>query len=166
MKLGTKGRYTMIALTDLALQGEQTVVTLSALSKRQNISVTYLEQLFVKLRRAGFVESVRGPGGGYRLRQSAEAIRVVDVLRAVDENTTITWLPKKTQGAHKKPNKALCGTRAQAMNNRLWEAFNASVYVFLHNITLSDLVANRLTPCQAVPYMVLTLADDEPHALV
>ena len=85
MKLSTKGRYAMVALADLALQPAEDLVPLSALAQRQKISLPYLEQLFVKLRRANLVESVRGPGGGYRLARSASDIRVVDVLSAVDE---------------------------------------------------------------------------------
>ena len=85
MKLSTKGRYAMVALADLALQEEGTLLSLTDLSKRQNISLPYLEQLFVKLRRAGLVESVRGPGGGYRLAKPCAEIRVADILTAVDE---------------------------------------------------------------------------------
>jgi Rrf2 family transcriptional regulator, iron-sulfur cluster assembly transcription factor len=80
MKLSTKGRYAMVALTDLATAPEGTHLSLAELSKRQNISLPYLEQLFVKLRRAGLVESVRGPGGGYRLGRPASEIRVSDIL--------------------------------------------------------------------------------------
>ena len=85
MKLSTKGRYAMVALADLALQGGEDLVSLAEISKRQDISLPYLEQLFVKLRRAGLVESVRGPGGGYKLARSASDIRVSEILGAVDE---------------------------------------------------------------------------------
>ena len=85
MKLSTKGRYAMVALTDIAMQPDGVLVTLGDISKRQDVSLPYLEQLFVKLRRAGLVESVRGPGGGYRLARPASEIRVVDILGAVDE---------------------------------------------------------------------------------
>ena len=85
MKLSTKGRYAVVALADIAMQPSDTLVTLSEISKRQDISLPYLEQLFVKLRRAGLVESVRGPGGGYRLARSPSDIRVSDILKAVDE---------------------------------------------------------------------------------
>jgi Rrf2 family iron-sulfur cluster assembly transcriptional regulator len=85
MKLSTKGRYAMVALTDIALQNPDTLVTLGDISKRQDISLPYLEQLFVKLRRAELVVSVRGPGGGYRLAKHTSEIRVLDVLSAVDE---------------------------------------------------------------------------------
>ena len=88
MKLSTKGRYAMVALVDLALQPKDGLTTLSEISKREDISLPYLEQLFVKLRRADLVESVRGPGGGYRLAKSPSDIRVVDVLAAVDETVS------------------------------------------------------------------------------
>ena len=85
MKLSTKGRYAMIALTDLANHGGDRLVSLSEIAERQDISLAYLEQLFVKLRRAEIVESVRGPGGGYRLARPLERIRVSEILSAVDE---------------------------------------------------------------------------------
>ena len=85
MKLSTKGRYAMIALTDLARQGPDRLVSLSEIAERQDISLAYLEQLFVKLRRAEIVDSVRGPGGGYRLARPVEQIRVSEILAAVDE---------------------------------------------------------------------------------
>ncbi|ARU00922.1 HTH-type transcriptional regulator IscR [Yoonia vestfoldensis] len=88
MKLSTKGRYAMVALADLALQPADALVNLTEISKRQDISLPYLEQLFVKLRRAGLVDSVRGPGGGYRLSRPASDIRVVEILGAVDETVS------------------------------------------------------------------------------
>ena len=88
MKLSTKGRYAMVALADLALQDAQALVNLTEISKRQDISLPYLEQLFVKLRRAGLVESVRGPGGGYRLARPSSDIRVSEILGAVDETVS------------------------------------------------------------------------------
>ena len=144
MKLSTKGRYAVVALADLALQHEGALMNLTELSKRQDISLAYLEQLFVKLRRAELVESVRGPGGGYRLARSASDIRVADILAAVDE--TVSAMHKGagvTGGAS--------GSRAQSMTNRLWEGLSAHVYVFLHQARLSDVVSNELAPCPAVP---------------
>jgi Rrf2 family protein len=89
MKLSTKGRYAMVALADLAMvearSGGDDLVSLAAISKRQDISLPYLEQLFVKLRRAGLVEAVRGPGGGYKLARSATEIRISEVMEAVEE---------------------------------------------------------------------------------
>lgn len=134
----------MIALVDLALEGKQGLVTLAQISERQDISLSYLEQLFVKLRRSGIVESVRGPGGGYKLAKNIDAIRVSEVLEAVDEDMNAL---SKGAGA----SGAASGTRAQSLNNRLWESLSAQVYVFLHDKRLSDLVDNQIAPCPAVP---------------
>ena len=144
MKLSTKGRYAMVALADLAMATEDALLSLGEISKRQDISLPYLEQLFVKLRRAGLVESVRGPGGGYRLARPATEIRVIEVLGAVDETIDALHTGAGASGA-------LSGSRAQSMTNRLWEGLSAHVYVFLHQTRLSDVVANELAPCPAVP---------------
>ncbi|MEY8831229.1 Rrf2 family transcriptional regulator [Sedimentitalea sp. XS_ASV28] len=144
MKLSTKGRYAMAALVDIALQPEDALVTLGDISQRQNISLPYLEQLFVKLRRAELVQSVRGPGGGYRLAKPSTEIRVVDVLGAVDETVDAMHKGAGASGASS-------GSRAQSLTNRLWESMSAHVYVFLHQTRLSDVVRNDLAPCPAVP---------------
>ncbi|WP_040610970.1 Rrf2 family transcriptional regulator [Oceaniovalibus guishaninsula] len=152
MKLSTKGRYAMVALGDLALQPGGALVSLSELSKRQNISLPYLEQLFVKLRREGLVESVRGPGGGYRLARPASDIRISEILSAVDETVSAMQQGAGTTGG-------ASGTRAQSMANRLWEGLSAHVYVFLHQTRLSDVVGNGLAPCPAVP-SILQVVDE------
>ena len=144
MKLSTKGRYAMVAMADLALQKDGAQLPLSELSKRQDISLPYLEQLFVKLRRAGLVASVRGPGGGYRLARPASEIRVVEIFAAVDETVSALHTGAGASGG-------VSGSRAQSMTNRLWESLSAHVYVFLHQTRLSDVVQNDLTPCPAVP---------------
>jgi Rrf2 family iron-sulfur cluster assembly transcriptional regulator len=144
MKLSTKGRYAMIALADLALQPDGALVSLGEISTRQDVSLPYLEQLFVKLRRAGLVESVRGPGGGYRLAKPPVEIRVVDILAAVDETVSAMHKGAGASGG-------ASGSRAQSLTNRLWEGLSANVYVFLHQTRLSDVVQNDLAPCPAVP---------------
>lgn len=144
MKLSTKGRYAMVALADLAMRGAGGVTPLGELAARQNISLPYLEQLFVKLRRAGLVESMRGPGGGYKLARPASEIRVSEILGAVDETVNAMKTGAGAKGG-------LSGSRAQSMTNRLWESLSAHVYVFLHQTRLSDVVDNSLTPCPAVP---------------
>ena len=144
MKLSTKGRYAMVAMADLALSPDDTLTPLSDLSQRQDISLPYLEQLFVKLRRAGLVTSVRGPGGGYRLAKEAAEIRVVEIFAAVDETVSAMHTGAGASGGSS-------GSRAQSLTNRLWEGFSAHVYVFLHQTRLSDVVRNDLTPCPAVP---------------
>ena len=153
MKLSTKGRYAMVALADIALQPKDDLVTLGDISKRQDISLPYLEQLFVKLRRADLVTSVRGPGGGYRLARSASEIRVIDVLAAVDETMDALHKGAGASGA-------ASGSRAQSMTNRLWESLSAHVYVFLHQTRLSDVVGNSLAPCPAVPSL-FSVVDEE-----
>ncbi|MEO0389921.1 MAG: Rrf2 family transcriptional regulator [Pseudomonadota bacterium] len=144
MKLSTKGRYAMVALADLALQPDASLVSLGDIAERQDISLPYLEQLFVKLRRADLVTSVRGPGGGYRLARPASEIRVVDVLSAVDETVDAMHKGAGASGG-------ASGSRAQSLTNRLWEGLSAHVYVFLHQTRLSDVVGNDLAPCPAVP---------------
>ncbi|APX88739.1 Rrf2 family transcriptional regulator [Brevirhabdus pacifica] len=153
MKLSTKGRYAMVALADLAARAEGELTSLVAISKRQDISLPYLEQLFVKLRRAGLVESVRGPGGGYRLARPAAEIRVADILGAVDETVSAMHTGAGASGG-------LSGSREQSMANRLWESLSAHVYVFLHQTRLSDVVGNDLTPCPAVPTL-FAVVDEE-----
>lgn len=152
MKLSTKGRYAMVALADLALQPAGDLVSLGEISRRQDISLPYLEQLFVKLRRAELVESVRGPGGGYRLARPAAEIRVAEVLGAVDETVSAMHTGAGASGG-------VSGSRAQSLTNRLWEGLSAQVYVFLHQTRLSDVVGNDLAPCPAVPTL-FTVVDD------
>ncbi len=144
MKLSTKGRYAMVALADLATARADQMTSLAEISKRQDISLPYLEQLFVKLRRAGLVDSVRGPGGGYRLARAPEEIRVSEVLQAVDETVSAMHTGAGASGG-------VSGSRAQSMTNRLWESLSAHVYVFLHQTRLSDVIGNGLKPCPAVP---------------
>ncbi len=147
MKLSTKGRYAMVALADIALQPGDASVSLGDISERQSVSLPYLEQLFVKLRRADLVTSVRGPGGGYRLSRPAAEIRVVDILTAVDETLDAMHKGAGVSGGHS-------GSRAQSLTNRLWEGLSANVYVFLHQTRLSDVVGNDLVPCPAVPNLL------------
>ncbi|MGR3802301.1 Fe-S cluster assembly transcriptional regulator IscR [Marinibacterium profundimaris] len=153
MKLSTKGRYAMVALADIALQPAEELVTLSAIAQRQKISLPYLEQLFVKLRRANLVVSVRGPGGGYRLARPPAEIRVVDVLSAVDETVDAMHKGAGASGGSS-------GSRAQSLTNRLWEGLSAHVYVFLHQTRLSDVIANDLAPCPAVPNLFAVVDED------
>lgn len=144
MKLSTKGRYAMVALADLATQPSDTLSSLGEISKRQDISLPYLEQLFVRLRRAGLVRSVRGPGGGYALAKDPKEICVSEILEAVEETVSALHTGGGASGG-------ASGTRAQSMTNRLWECLSANVYVFLQQTKLSDVIMNELVPCPAVP---------------
>jgi Rrf2 family transcriptional regulator, iron-sulfur cluster assembly transcription factor len=157
MKLSTKGRYAMVALADLALTearaSAEELVSLAAIARRQDISLPYLEQLFVKLRRAGLVEAVRGPGGGYKLARSPSDIRVSEVMEAVEETVDALHTGAGASGG-------VSGTRAQSLTNRLWEGLSANVYVFLHQTRLSDVIRNEMQPCPAVPAL-FRVVDEE-----
>ncbi|MEO0943614.1 MAG: Rrf2 family transcriptional regulator [Pseudomonadota bacterium] len=144
MKLSTKGRYALVALIDIAFHEQEGLVSIAEVSKRQDISDAYLEQLFAKLRRKGFLASVRGPGGGYRLAQAPNDIRIDKVLAAVDESIDALATGAGAKGG-------VSGSREQSLANRLWEGLSAHVYVFLHNTTLADIMGNSLVPCPAVP---------------
>ena len=158
MKLSTKGRYAMVALADLALAEVQAaksedLMSLAEIAKRQDISLPYLEQLFVKLRRAGLVEAVRGPGGGYKLARTPSDIRVAEILAAVEENVDAMHTGAGAHGG-------VSGTRAQSLTNRLWEGLSAHVYVFLHQTRLSDVIRNEMQPCPAVPALFAVVDED------
>ena len=147
MKLSTKGRYAMVALVDLVLNGSDRLVTLVEISERQDISLAYLEQLFVKLRRSGVVDSVRGPSGGYKLTEAPEKIRISKILSAVDEEMNALSRGAGASGANKE-------TTAHHLTDLLWEQLSANVYVFLHQTRLSDIIFEQLVPCPAVPAFV------------
>ncbi|MFN4170559.1 MAG: Rrf2 family transcriptional regulator [Pseudorhodobacter sp.] len=153
MKLSTKGRYAMVALADLALATTDDLVSLAEISRRQDISLPYLEQLFVKLRRAGLVEAVRGPGGGYRLARTPEEIRISEVMEAGEETVNALHSGAGASGG-------VSGTRAQSLSNRLWEGLSAHVYVFLHQTKLSDVIGNGMKPCPAVPALFRVVDED------
>ena len=138
MRLGTKGRYAVMAMTDLARHGRERAVTLAEIAARQEISQAYLEQLFAALRRRGLVASVRGPGGGYRLGRSAELISVVDVVRAVDEPLAAT----RCEGAQ-----AGClGGGERCATHDLWDALGDHISQFLAAVSLDDVVQRRVKP--------------------
>lgn len=151
----------MVALADLAMaqNGPEAggLVSLAAISKRQSISLPYLEQLFVKLRQAGLVESVRGPGGGYRLAREAGEIRVAEVLEAVDETVSALHTGAGAKGA-------VSGSKAQSMVNRLWEGLSAHVYVFLHQATLASVIERPMATCPAVPSFFQVVDEEQAEA--
>jgi Rrf2 family iron-sulfur cluster assembly transcriptional regulator len=136
MRLTTKGRFAVTAMADLALNGGAGPVTLAAISGRQKISLSYLEQLFGRLRRCRLVDSVRGPGGGYRLARPAASISVAEVVRAVDESLDAT----RCGGDEN------CKDEARCLTHDLWASLNLKMYEYLVSVTLADLVekhANR-----------------------
>ncbi len=136
MHLSTKGRYAVMAMADLAGQEAGSVVTLSALSERQNISLAYLEQLFSKLRRGGLVESIRGPGGGYHLSRPAEDISIAEVMAAVDEPVKMTRCMSEEDVG--------CVGNHRCLTHDLWRALGDQIVGFLDGITLQDVVDNAL----------------------
>ena len=133
MRLTTKGRFAVTAMVDLALRQNRGPVTLAAISERQHISLSYLEQLFGKLRRAALVSSVRGPGGGYNLAQPPAAITVADIVTAVDEPMDATQCGGKEN----------CHDEKRCMTHDLWATLNEKMHEYLSSVTLADLVAHQ-----------------------
>ena len=133
MRLTTKGRYAVTAILDLALHDAQGPVNLADISKRQEISLAYLEQLFAKLRRKGLVESSRGPGGGYRLKKAAEDISVADVINAVDEQVDATRCGGQQN----------CQGDLRCLTHDLWQDLSDQISSFLGGITLGELVQRK-----------------------
>ena len=130
MRLTTKGRFAVTAMIALGLRHEKGPVTLSAISQRQKISLSYLEQLFGRLRRHELVESMRGPGGGYRLARSSKDITVADIIYAVDEPLDATQCGGKQDGHEDQ----LC------LTHELWASLNRHLFDFLDSLSLYDLV--------------------------
>lgn len=141
MKLSTKGRYAVMAMADIAVHSSGEPVNLAAVAARQGISLEYLEQLFLKLRRSGLVISTRGPGGGYSLAKDSELIRISDIVCAVDEPLQVT----RCQGD------AIDGCVAghQCLTHDLWSALGRQIFGFLAAITLGDVVNRRNLALQA-----------------
>lgn len=133
MRLTTKGRFAVTAMLDLALNSGHGPVTLAGISQRQSISLSYLEQLFGKLRRHKLVESVRGPGGGYYLARPTEQISVADIIVAVDEPLDATQCGGKEN----------CHEESRCMTHDLWSTLNERMYEYLESVKLSDLVAKQ-----------------------
>ncbi|ACO80177.1 Iron-sulfur cluster assembly transcription factor IscR [Azotobacter vinelandii CA] len=131
MRLTTKGRYAVTAMLDLALHAQNGPVSLADISERQGISLSYLEQLFAKLRRNSLVTSVRGPGGGYQLSRSMAAIQVAEVIDAVNESVDVT----RCQGDRG------CRSGEVCLTHYLWCDLSHQIHEFLSGISLADLVA-------------------------
>lgn len=146
MRLSTKGRYAVMAMADLAghEQGSRPV-SLADIAARQEISLSYLEQLFAKLRRGGLVVSVRGPGGGYRLSRPSSEIRVADIIVAVDEPITATRCRAGSP-------KGCTGTGGRCVTHDLWEELGRQIHIFLSSVSLGDVVEKRVLgrtrPCE------------------
>lgn len=133
MKLTSKGRYAVTAMLDVALNSDQGPVSLAEISERQEISLSYLEQLFARLRKNGLVTSVRGPGGGYVLGLKMDEIAISSIVKAVDESVTAT----KCHGEEG------CQGGVKCLTHSLWNDLSERIDSFLANITLNELVKNK-----------------------
>jgi len=133
VRLTTKGRYAVTAMLDLAIHHEKGPIALADIAQRQGISLSYLEQLFSRLRKRSLVSSVRGPGGGYHLARSASKIHVAEVILAVDENVDTT----RCGGAHNCQNERPC------LTHDLWQDLSGRIYDYLNRISLQDLMDRK-----------------------
>jgi Rrf2 family iron-sulfur cluster assembly transcriptional regulator len=140
MRLTTKGRFAVTAMLDLAINEVDKPVTLAGISERQNISLSYLEQLFSRLRRCGLVKSVRGPGGGYRIAKNLNQITVSEIISAVDELIDATQC-----GGHEN-----CRDERRCMTHDLWSSLNVKILEYLSGVTLADLVASNQASAKGV----------------
>jgi Rrf2 family iron-sulfur cluster assembly transcriptional regulator len=154
MRLTTKGRFAVTAMADLAMCGGHSPVTMAAISERQRISLSYLEQLFGKLRRSKIVESVRGPGGGYYLARPADKITIAEIILAVDEPLDATSCGGKGN----------CHDERQCLTHELWMGLNGKIFDYLTSVTLRQLVDSQAgTNHGAVP-VVMKRKDAKPAA--
>lgn len=141
MKLTTKARYAVMAMVDLAAFSNGAPITLAAIADRQEISLCYLEQLFARLRRAGLVTSVRGPGGGYRLARAPAAISIDEIVRAVNPPIRAT----RCDGGN---GSACLSDNRRCQTHDLWQALGDQINLFLSSISLADVVGGRLAPAR------------------
>ncbi len=145
MRLTTRGRYAVTAMLDLALHGADGPISLADISQRQEISLSYLEQLFAKLRQNELVTSVRGPGGGYRLARSGESINVAEIIDAVNESIDATSCSGKGN----------CQSGGVCLTHHLWDDLSQQIHRFLSGISLDSLVHQ-----QEVRLVVLRQAEE------
>jgi Rrf2 family transcriptional regulator, iron-sulfur cluster assembly transcription factor len=137
MRLTSKGRYAVMAMADLALHGgAQQAVPLQDVARRQEISLSYLEQLFARMRRAGLVAGVRGPGGGYRLSRPSAATTIADIIAAVDE-------PIKTTRCDEGDAKSCIGRKGRCIAHGLWAEMGGRIQSFLASVSLADVLEQR-----------------------
>ena len=149
MKLSTKGRYAVMAMVDLARHSAGKPVALNDIAVRQEISLSYLEQLFAKLRRGGLVVSARGPGGGYRLARGSADTRIADIILAVDE-------PIKATRCELGSPKGCTGHQGRCVTHDLWEELGRQIQIFLSAVTLDDVVNKRVLGMSRSPNIEAT----------
>lgn len=147
MKLTTKGRFAVTALLDLAMQHGNSPVTLSDISRRQKISLSYLEQLFAKLRRSELVDSVRGPGGGYSLAKALDKVSVAEIILAVDEPIDTTQCGGKEN----------CHNNGKCMTHDLWAKLNDQIFDYLGAVTLKQLVDDQKKEAEVIQFQLLDM---------
>ena len=155
MRLTTKGRFAVTAMADLAMCGGHRPVTMAAISERQRISLSYLEQLFGKLRRSKIVESVRGPGGGYYLARPAEQITIAEIIVAVDEPLDATSCGGKGN----------CHDERQCITHDLWMGLNGKIYDYLASVTLQQLVDSQAKTSPDGAPIVMMKKDTKPTVI-
>ena len=171
MHLSTRGRYAVMALADLAIReagsADQNPVTLTEIAAGQFLSLSYLEQLFGKLRRAGLVTSVRGPGGGYRLARAVEMLPIADIVNAVDEPIRVTRCKEGGLGcmqAETERSEGACAPE-RCRTHDLWHELERQIHLFLAGVTLGDVVAGRVAG-RAMPVLVEAAPPERSVALV
>jgi len=153
LRLSTKGRYAVMAMVDLAVHSNGRPVALAEIADRQEISQSYLEQLFGKLRKGGLVASVRGPGGGYLLARDPGDTRVADIVMAVDEPLAATrCTPGSPQGCH--------SHKGRCMTHDLWEELGNQIYLYLSSVSLADVCERRVLGTSR-----LYFRDDRPQVV-
>jgi Rrf2 family iron-sulfur cluster assembly transcriptional regulator len=143
VKLSTKGRYAVMAMADLAIQSAGRPVSLADIAERQEISLSYLEQLFGKLRRCGLVKSVRGPGGGYMLGRGAEEIQISHIVLAVDE-------PLNATRCHPGSPAGCQSDQGRCLTHDLWEELTNQIHLFLSSVSLDDVISRRVLGASGV----------------
>jgi Rrf2 family iron-sulfur cluster assembly transcriptional regulator len=143
MRLGTRARYAVMAMVDLACQCDGRPVSLAYIADRQEISLCYLEQIFARLRRAGLVSSVRGPGGGYRLAHDRDEIRIGDIIRAADEPIRAVRCNSGAIGCR--------GDRSRCLTHDLWEELSNQIHLYLSSVSLGDVCEKRILGTSGLP---------------
>lgn len=145
MRLSTKGRYAVMAMVDLAMHSDGKPIALADIAARQEISLSYLEQLFAKLRRGGQVKSVRGPGGGYLLARSPSETRISDIILSVDE-------PIRATRCNPGSPKGCTGTSGRCITHDLWEELSNQIHLFLSSVTVADVCERRVLGTSGILY--------------
>lgn len=156
MRLTTKGRFAVTAMADLAMRDKQGPVTLASISERQNISQSYLEQLFGKLRRHNIVVAVRGPGGGYNLARPSAQIIIADIIKAVDESVDSTQCGGM----------ANCHNGQQCITHDLWEGLNKVIHDYLAEVNLEQLVNSQPAAKAVVSHVAMPKKMDKSKLAV